>query len=271
VPVALLVVSQPWTDVPSEVFLPGRCIGCGACIEGCPSGALSHTLQGIAADPRLCLHCGHCVDSCPSEARERTVRQASVPELVTAIDRDAPFYEQSGGGVTFSGGEPLCQPGFLLALLKACGRLGLHRAVDTSGYADTERMLEVARHTDLFLYDLKTLDPVRHMDQTGVDNRLILANLELLSGSGAEIRVRIPLVPGLNEDDTSINCIGAYIAALPRKHAVDLLPFHRAAKGKYQKLGLSYRGETTVPPGPGRIADIAKRLSGFGLDVGVGG
>lgn len=262
---------ENWNDVPTEVFLPDRCIGCGACIESCPQGALSQTPQGIAADPKRCRHCGQCVEICPSEARERTVRDASVAELVHSIERDAPFYEQSGGGVTFSGGEPLCQPGFLMALLQACGRLGIHRAVDTNGYAENGLLLEVSRHTDLFLYDLKALDPVRHLQQTGVDNRVILANLELLSGSGAEIILRIPLVPGLNDDDASIDCIGAYIAGLPRRHPVDLLPFHRAAKGKYQKFGRSYRGETTDPPEPGRVAEIVKRLSGFGLNVNVGG
>jgi pyruvate formate lyase activating enzyme len=262
---------ENWNEVPSEVYLPARCTGCGACIEGCPEAALSRTPQGLSADPKRCRHCGRCVEICPSEARERTVREASVAELVQAIERDAPFYEQSGGGVTFSGGEPLCQPGFLLALLDACGRLGIHRAVDTSGYAENGLLFEVSRHTDLFLYDLKALDPARHLDQTGVDNSAILANLELLSGSGAEIILRIPLVPGLNDDDTSIDCIGAYIAGLPRRHAVDLLPFHRAAKGKYQKLGLCYRGETTAPTEPARIAEIAKRLSGFGLSVNVGG
>ncbi|MCU0560800.1 MAG: glycyl-radical enzyme activating protein [Desulfobacterales bacterium] len=262
---------ENWNDVPSEVYLPARCIGCGACIEGCPAGALSRTPQGIAADPKRCRHCGRCVEICPSEARERTAREAGVAELVQAVERDAPFYEQSGGGVTFSGGEPLCQPGFLLAMLDACGRSGIHRAVDTSGYAEKTLLLEVARQTDLFLFDLKALDPIRHLEQTGVDNRGILSNLESLSDSGAEITVRIPLVPGLNDDDASVDCIGAYIAGLPRRHPVDLLPFHRAAKGKYQKLGLGYRGETTAPPEPARIAEIVARLSGCGLTVNVGG
>ncbi len=262
---------ENWNDVPSEVYLPDRCTGCGICIESCPARALARTPEGILADPERCRHCGRCVEVCPSEARERTLQAASVAELVQTIERDAPFYEQSGGGVTFSGGEPLCQPDFLLALLDACGRRGIHRAVDTSGYAESGLLMKTAGHTDLFLYDLKVLDPDRHRAHAGVDNRLILSNLKLLSAAGAEVIVRVPLIPGLNDDDESIAAIGDFIAGLPQTHAIDLLPFHRAAKAKYRKLGLSYRGETTDPIGPERIAAIAGRLRAHGLTVNVGG
>ncbi|MCU0540487.1 MAG: glycyl-radical enzyme activating protein, partial [Desulfobacterales bacterium] len=262
---------ENWIDVPREVYLPERCTGCGICIENCPAQALAATPEGIATDPALCRHCGRCVEVCPSEARERTLREASVEELAATIERDAPFYEQSGGGVTFSGGEPLCQPGFLLALLEACGRMGIHRAVDTSGYAPAELLMEAAGRTDLFLYDLKVLDPDRHRAHTGVDNRLILSNLKRLSAAGHAIIVRIPLIPGLNDDDASIAELGRFIRELPQTHPVDLLPFHRAAKAKYRKLGLSYRGEGTEPHSSERIAAVAGRLAALGLRVNVGG
>lgn len=262
---------ENWADVPREVYLPERCTGCGTCIENCPAQALAVTPEGVAADPALCRHCGRCVAVCPSEARERTQREASVEEVVETIERDAPFYEQSGGGATFSGGEPLCQPDFLLALLEACSRRGIHRAVDTSGYAESGLLMKTAGLTDLFLYDLKMLDPDRHRAHTGVDNRLILSNLKLLSAAGADIIVRVPLIPGLNDDAESIEAIGAFIAGLPQAHAVDLLPFHRAAKAKYRKLGLSYRGESTEPIGPERVAAVAGRLRAHGLTVNVGG
>jgi pyruvate formate lyase activating enzyme len=204
------------------------------------------------------------------EARESTGWRASVPELLTLIERDVPFYDQSCGGVTFSGGEPLCQPDFLLALLEACGRREIHRAVDTSGYADSSLVLRVARQTDLFLYDVKDIDPVRHHGNTGVDNRQILANLRLLSDTGADIIVRLPLIPGINDDDDTIRRTGAYLAGLPRKHPVHLLPYHRRAAAKYRKLGIFCRAEHVPPPSGEHVAKMVQRLSAYGLSVSVG-
>jgi pyruvate formate lyase activating enzyme len=165
---------ENWQHVPSEVYLPDRCSGCGVCIENCPDHALSRSPQGVVVDATRCRHCGRCVAICPMEARESTGWTISVPELVKSIERDIPFYDQSRGGVTFSGGEPLCQPDFLLAVLAECGQREIHRAVDTSGYADASVLLEVARFADLFLYDLKVVDP-KHRAHTGVDNARILS------------------------------------------------------------------------------------------------
>jgi pyruvate formate lyase activating enzyme len=262
---------ENWQHVPSEVYIADRCIGCGICVDACPNQALSRAPQGITVDPDRCAHCGRCVDACPSEARERTGWLVTVPELVGTIERDIPFYEQSKGGVTFSGGEPLCQADFLMAMLESCGRLEIHRAVDTCGYADSDLLLQVARFTDLFLFDLKALDPVAHRTETGVDNAGILANLRQLSGSGADIVIRLPLIPGVNDDDQSLSNIGEFIAALPRRHPVDLLPYHAAATSKYKKLGIGLRGPNVTPPAKERVAEITQHLSAFGLTVRVGG
>jgi pyruvate formate lyase activating enzyme len=262
---------ENWSHVPSEVYLPERCTGCGICIENCPAGALSLTARVVHTDPELCRHCARCVEVCPAEARERTVWAANVTDLVKAIERDIPFYDQSGGGVTFSGGEPLGQPEFLAALLEECGRLEIHRTVDTSGYADGRVILKAARHTDLFLYDLKIMDPAVHLAHTGVDNTRILSNLHLLSESGAQIVVRIPLIPGVNDEEENIARTGEFIAGLDRHHSVHLLPYHRTAAGKYKKLGLTYRGAPAEAPSGERVAEIARRLVAFGLTVQVGG
>jgi pyruvate formate lyase activating enzyme len=262
---------ENWQHVPSEVYRRDRCSGCGICIDSCPQQALERTPQGIVANPDRCVHCGRCVQVCPFEARERTLWKVEVSGLTQSIARDIPFYEQSGGGVTFSGGEPLCQPDFLLAMLAECARHEIHRAVDTSGYAAGEVLMAAARLTDLFLYDLKVLDPVKHALHTGVDNDLILKNLRLLSDSGAEVAIRIPLIPGVNDDDENIARTGEFIAGLPQRHRVELLPYHRTAGPKYAKLGLSFRGEHISPPDPSRMADILQRLQRFDLTVGVGG
>ena len=262
---------ENWRHLSSVVYRADRCMGCGRCVAGCPAGALATTPQGVLTSPELCRRCGRCVDVCPAEARERISWETSLSELIAAIRRDAPFYEQSRGGVTFSGGEPLCQPEFLIAALERCGELEIHRAVDTSGFAESETLLKVARHTDLFLYDLKVIDPARHREHTGVDNALILSNLRLLSAAGAAITIRIPLIPGVNDDPESLARAGGFVAGLPGRHPVDLLPFHRAASLKYTKLGLAYRGESIAPPTPERVAKAARCLTEFGLKVRIGG
>ena len=262
---------ENWQQVPQVVYLPDRCAGCGLCVETCPAHALSRGDQGIHTDAGLCRRCGRCAAVCPMEARESTAWSVSVPDLMAAIERDVPFFDQSGGGVTFSGGEPLCQPDFLWALLKECGRLEIHCAVDTSGYVDPETLLKTAELADLFLFDLKVLDPLKHRTHTGVDNSIILSNLKLLSAAGAEIMIRIPLIPGFNDDEYDIAAAGEFIAGLPQRHAVHLLPYHRAANGKYRKLGLNCPGKHVQPPSAQRIADVVNHLAGFGLEVGMGG
>jgi pyruvate formate lyase activating enzyme len=262
---------ENWLHLPSEVYRVERCIGCGRCVDSCPAGALSLSPQGVHTASELCRHCGRCCDVCPAEARERTAWGITVAALVRLISRDVLFYQQSGGGVTFSGGEPLGQPDFLTTALQRCGELEIHRAVDTSGYAESGVVLSVARHTDLFLYDLKLIDPLKHWVHTGVDNARIRSNLHLLSESGAAVIIRIPLVPGINDDPESLGRAGEFIAGLPHQHPVHLLPFHRAARAKYAKLGLGYRGEQIAPAPAERTAEAARQLSSFGLEVSIGG
>jgi len=205
------------------------------------------------------------------EARESTGWTVGVPELLQSLERDIPFFDQSGGGVTFSGGEPLCQPDFLLEMLEACARSDIHRAIDTSGYGDAAVLLKAAELSNLFLYDLKVLDPQKHRANTGVDNRRVLDNLRMLSASGADIIIRMPLIPTVNDSEEDIAAAAKFIAGLPRLHPVHLLPYHRAANGKYLKLGLLYRGENVLPPPEEQVTHAAQRLSNFGLTVEVGG
>jgi pyruvate formate lyase activating enzyme len=205
------------------------------------------------------------------EAREITSWTVGVPELLQSIERDIPFFDQSGGGVTFSGGEPLCQPDFLLAMLEACRRYDIRSAVDTSGYGDAAVLLKAAGLCNLFLYDLKVLDPQKHRANTGVDNSRILDNLRMLSASGAGIIIRMPLIPTVNDSEEDIAAAAKFIAGLPRKHPVHLLPYHRAANGKYLKLGILYRGENVLPAPEEQVTHAAQRLSNFGLTVEVGG
>ena len=164
----------------------------------------------------------------------------TVPEIMKEILKDKPFFEESGGGVTFSGGDPLFQPDFLLELLKACGKEGLHRAVDTAAHAPQEVIQLVAHETDLWLVDLKHMDNLLHLKHTGVENTTILKNISLLDKMGAELRIRIPLIPGVNDDEKNLSLFAGFIHELNHPPPVDILPYHNTAASKYKKLALDY-------------------------------
>jgi pyruvate formate lyase activating enzyme len=256
---------------PEISLWPNRCVRCGACIEACPEHAISLSDGGVDTDASLCELCFACVKVCPADAREVVGRTMTVDEVVAEIKKDVAFYDESGGGVTFSGGEPLMQPAFLLELLDACGGLEIHRAVDTSGYASKAVLLEVAGKTDLFLYDLKHMDPEIHMKYTGVSNELILENLKALACRQVAICVRLPVIPGINDDRNNIERTGAFLQSLHRVCYIDLLPYHDVASGKYKRFGYPYRLGKLPAPDPVHLQDIAAVLSSYGLCVTVGG
>ncbi len=248
-----------------------KCVGCGDCVPACPTSALQTGPTGIARDAASCMACGTCARVCPALAHEAVGRTWTVPEVTAEIAKDAPFFEGAKGGVTFSGGEPLAQPEFLEALLRACGRHGWHRAVDTSGHAPWSVLERVAPLTDLFLFDLKHMDAAKHRAATGVDNALILDNARRLAALGAAIRFRLPLIPGINDDDSNIEATGRFAANLPGVTGIDLLPYHASATGKYTKLGLAYPGAAIPPSDPAQVDRSVQILQKCGLPVRIGG
>ena len=187
------------------------------------------------------------------------------------IAPDTAFYDESRGGVTFSGGEPLLQRDFLLALLQACKVSELHTSVDTSGFASWDTLDRIRSFTDLFLYDLKLIDDGRHREFTGVTNQPILRNLYDLSALGHAIVIRIPIVPGINDDAESIRQLAEYIAALPNRHPIELLPYHHIAVDKYLRLGKTYRLFEVRRPEADHLAQIAEQLQQLELPVAIGG
>lgn len=255
-----------------KLFTSGKCIGCGECLRVCPVHACSITSQGIATDTGLCQLCGRCADACPTRASEMSGKFRSVDDLLGIIEKERPFFEQSGGGVTFSGGEPLLFPDFLIEMLNACGQRQIHRAVDTSGYARTETLLRVAAHTDLFLYDLKMIDAEQHQRYTGVDNRLILKNLVCLAEMGADIQIRLPLIGGVNDDADNITATAEFVAGLQgRKKLVNLLPFHQIARGKDEKLGRVRDLSDMREPAAADIDRAIEIFAEYGLQASIGG
>jgi len=247
-----------------------RCLGCQECVRACPEGALSLSAGGIVTDRSLCRERGECVAVCPAEARRRVGRRVTVAELLAELESDRLYYDESGGGVTFSGGEPLLQWEFLLEALAACGARDLHRAVDTTGLAAPAVLLRVAAQTDLFLYDIKTMDPELHRRATGVRLRPILDNLERLLGAGAQVRIRIPLIPGVTTDE-SIAETGAFLATLPRIEGVSLLPFHRSARDKHRKFDMPWLLESDDDIPGERVAAWSALMARHGFRVTIGG
>ncbi len=255
-----------------KLFTAAKCIGCGECCRICPVQACTLSAGGVLTDEALCTLCGKCADVCPTLAMQMSGRHYSVCELLEIIEKERPFFDRSGGGVTFSGGEPLLHAEFLIEVLSACGRKGIHRAVDTSGYVKRETLLKVAQHTDLFLYDLKMIDAESHKHFTGVDNRLILDNLKALAAHDSEIQVRIPLIGGVNDDEDSVVAMAAYVASLPgEKRAVSLLPFHDVARGKDEKLGQIRDLAGLHEPGADALKRVTALFARHGLTATVGG
>jgi pyruvate formate lyase activating enzyme len=181
------------------------------------------------------------------------------------LERDRPFYDQSGGGVTFSGGEPLMQSAFLLELLQGCRERELHTALDTSGYAAWRVVEKAVPLVNLFLYDLKLVNINRHREHTGVSNRLILQNLRRLSVAGAKLTVRIPLIPGINDDDESLRQSGKFLSKLPNLPEVEIMPYHDIAEAKYEALGRGYQLPGLKPPTQERLAWVVQVLQSYGL------
>lgn len=234
---------------PQKMYNPDKCIGCGECVKACPNHACTLTADGISTDSKRCDLSGQCAEVCPTLATEISGYYKSVPELLKIIEKERVLFDQSGGGVTFSGGEPLLFPDYLTKILTVCGEQQIHRTIDTCGFVKPETLLAVSKQTDLFLYDLKLMDSDKHKAYTGVSNELILSNLVALAESGANIQIRIPLIKGVNSDPENIAATANFIAKLAgEKKSVNLLPYHDIASHKYLKLGKNYRVDNLQEP-----------------------
>lgn len=224
-----------------KLYTKKKCIGCQTCVEVCPQHALKLTPDGIVTDPKLCVLCGKCVEECPTLAMEMSGTEYSIDYLMDEIRKEIPVMDQSGGGVTFCGGEPLLHPDMLLEMLKRCGEMDLHRAVDTTLLGHPELVREVMANCELFLVDLKVMDSAKHRKFCGVPNELILSNLRMVAEAGHDFFIRIPLIEGVNADEENIERSAEFLASLPwKRKVVNLLPYHDIGKNKHEKLGTVY-------------------------------
>jgi len=256
-----------------KMYTRSKCIGCQACVSACSQQAITATPEGMVTDPSLCTLCGDCAGACPTLAMEIIGKPVSVDYLIKEIEKEIVFMDRSNGGVTFCGGEPLMHKDVLIEMLRRCGELGIHRAVDTTLYARSAVVREVMEYTDLFLVDLKHMDAAKHQFFCGTSNQLILSNIRLLADSGKEFIIRIPLIKGINADEENITESARFLASLSRKPVVNLLPYHDIGKGKHEKRGTIYNPDkismtTPTKEEQQRCMDIFRQ---YGIMPTVGG
>lgn len=218
----------------------GKCIGCGECVRACPKNAIVEKNTIFKINSRLCDHCGRCVSVCYAESKQMIGQEMSVEEVMLEVEKDKRFYDKTGGGVTFSGGEPLLQSKFLISLLKSCKEKNIHTALETCGYGDAEAFLEASRCLDLIYFDLKHLDPEIHRTITGVSNDVILNNLKALDAEGLRVIVRVAVVPGYNDSEGHIQAIAEFCAGMKAVKKVELLLYHGLGAGKYTSINSTY-------------------------------
>jgi len=240
-------------------------------VKVCRVGALKSTGGIINRNTKLCTMCGSCSTICCTNAIELAGRIVSAMELLHDLEKDVIFYDSSKGGITISGGEPLAQCEFTLELLQLCKKKEIHTAVDTSGYGSTSCLEKISQYTDLFLYDIKLIDKERHEQHTGVSNEIILQNLRLLSSLCKRIWIRIPIIPGINDDEENIAATASLIRSINGIEQVNLLPFHNTASEKYARLNKDYRLKHLKIPDEEHINKTAALYREQSINVLIGG
>lgn len=255
----------------SMMYNKEKCTSCGRCLNLCPHGAVQLKDGFFIVSRELCVSCGDCVDCCFNEAKEIAGKHYSQEELMREIEKDKMFYEESGGGVTLSGGEVMTQDlDYLLGILRSCEKKGYSVNIDTCGYADYEKFKAVLPYVDTFLYDIKHMNEEKHIELTGKSNQLILDNLRRLNEDGAKIHIRIPLIAPLNTDDQDLIEMAEFVKDI-KITELSLLPYHSIGESKYERIDLEYQGQDFSAPSQERLEEIRMIFKNYNIDAKIGG
>jgi len=248
------------------------CEKCGRCREACETNSISETDDGVQINRDTCVTCGKCVEACYTGTLNTVGSEMGVEEVIDVLRKDSLFYRNSGGGITVGGGEPLMQAEFVSDLLEACHENGWHTVLDTCGHAAQEKLEKVLKHVDLVYYDIKHMNPQKHKEVTGLSNDLILKNAELISRLEIPMCIRVPVIPGINDDETNICETARFISRLKGVNQVNLLPYHKGAVGKCYNLDRPYPLEDIIDaPRDEDLSAAKKIIESSGLKVQIGG
>jgi len=257
-------------------YYEAKCVFCFQCVSSCPRKAIEVRKEAggkikLFTNLEKCDKCGICEKICPQQARRIIGEKKSVGEILEEVKKDVVFYRRSGGGVTLSGGELTMQAEFSRAILKCCQEENIHTAIETSGYVEWNVLKEILKFTDLVLYDLKHMDPNKHQEFTGVSNELILQNLSRSIDDGKKVIIRFPLIPGFNDDMENIETMAKFIKKLDKIQEIDVLPYHRLGKSKYQALQREYSGDKIRLPTRRQVEEVISFLASYSFQVRMAG
>jgi pyruvate formate lyase activating enzyme len=239
---------ESWKHTPQIFYTPAKCIGCGKCAAVCANSCHQPGKDGHAFERQNCIVCGKCAEACPAEALELCGREYTVDEVLADVMKDRIFYENSGGGMTLSGGEPMAQFDFSLELVRRAKESSLHVAIETCGFAPQKNYEKILPYIDLFLFDIKSTDPAKHRELTGQDLTLIHENLRFIDRSGKKLHLRCPLVPGVNDSETELAGIAALADTLENVQSIDIEPYHPLGVSKASRLGEKCTYEAPFAP-----------------------
>ena len=264
---------EGFDEKPVKMYTKKKCIGCKTCVEVCPQKNLVLTTEGIK-DLGHCTACGKCTNECPTLALEMAGKEWKMEDLMAEVEKERQVMEESGGGVTICGGEPLMHTDYLCEVLNELGKRGFHRTVDTTLFASPEKVKKVAERCELFLVDLKLMDSAKHRFYTQVGNEQILSNIRLLSEIGHPFWIRIPFIAGVNADEENLTASAEFLATLPTKpQMVNLLVYHDVGIGTHARLGTTYNPDNIEMEAPSeemqqKALDI---MQAHGLNTKIGG